>query len=78
MKGHLVMAAYADTGALTVSCPHCAAEPGQPCTKPDGRVGKVPCVDRIAAADLSAGTDKKGNATLPVDYSEPRRPQEAS
>ena len=78
MTGRAVLAAYTDTGALTVPCGHCGAEPDQPCTKPDGRISRVPCVDRIAAADISSDTDKKGwisNPTLPVDYSEPRRPR---
>lgn len=69
MRGRAVLAAYADTGAADIPCPHCAAEQGQPCVQPDGRVSRVPCVGRIAAADL---------APTAVDYSEPRRPREGS
>lgn len=53
MKGRAVLAAYADTGADAIACPHCDAEPGEPCRKPDGRVSRVPCVARLAAADLA-------------------------
>lgn len=74
MTGRAVLAAYRDTGAAKLPCPHCEAEPGQPCTKPDGRISRVPCVDRIAAADLGPTT----SATPVVDFSEPRRPREAS
>lgn len=72
MTGRAVLAAY--TGALAVPCGHCGAEPDQPCTKPDGRISRVPCVDRIAAADIASSI----SSTLTVDYSEPRRPREAS
>lgn len=65
---HVVLAAYRDTGALAITCPHCATEPGQPCTKPDGRVSKVPCVARIANADLAPTIA----VTAVVDFSEPR------
>ncbi|OBI08633.1 hypothetical protein A5715_00620 [Mycolicibacter heraklionensis] len=81
MTGRAVTAAYTDTGANEISCPHCGAEPGQACVKPDARISKVPCVGRIAAADLFIDTGKKGHlqdAAVPVDYSEPRRPREAS
>ncbi|GFG71847.1 zinc finger domain-containing protein [Mycolicibacter senuensis] len=73
MTGRAVMAAYTDTHAGEITCPHCGATAGQPCAKPDGRVSKVPCVDRIAAADLTPST-----GSTPVDFSEPRRPTEAS
>lgn len=56
MTGRAVMAAYQDTGAANIPCPHCAAQPGRPCTKPDGRISKVPCVDRLTAADLTPTT----------------------
>lgn len=74
MTGRAVLAAYNDTGALTVRCGHCGAEAGQPCTKPDGRVSKVPCVDRIAAADLTPITEVTAVQSA-VDYSEPRHPK---
>ncbi|BBY33366.1 hypothetical protein MMIN_14270 [Mycolicibacter minnesotensis] len=68
--GHVVLAAYRDTGAWDVPCPHCEADPGAPCTKADGRVSRVPCVGRLATADLAPTT---------VDFSEPRHtPREAS
>lgn len=76
-KGRAVWPAYRDTGSLAVPCVHCAAEPGRPCVKADGRVSKVPCIDRLASADLSGGvrsrTDTLTTSTTPaVDYSEPR------
>lgn len=57
--------AYADTGALDTDCPNCAAPRNQWCTKADGRVRRVPCVDRTVAsvAVTTAGT--------PRDFSEP-------
>lgn len=72
MKGRAVPAAYTDTGALNVACSHCGAEPGSPCAKADGTVSRVPCVDRLVAADLARTT----SASPVVDYSEPRHPQE--
>lgn len=59
--------AYADTGALDISCPNCAAEPGHWCTKPDGRVRRVPCVQR-AAAGVDTGD---GRPYAPRDFSQP-------
>lgn len=77
MRGRAVLAAYADTGANEITCPHCEAEPDHPCTKSDGRVSRVPCVDRLAAADLSGARSRTDTLTTPVvDYSEPRHPQE--
>lgn len=73
MTGRAVLAAYRDTGAMNITCPHCDGEPGQPCTKPTGDISRVPCVARLAAADLAPTT----SLTTAVDYSEPRRPQEA-
>ena len=67
--GHIVLAAYRDTGAWEVTCLHCGANPGAPCTKAGGRVSLVPCVGRLATADLPP---------TPVDFSQPRHPKEAS
>jgi hypothetical protein len=47
-----IWAAYSDTGALEVTCPHCDAGPGQWCTRDDGRVRRVPCIARTAATGL--------------------------
>jgi hypothetical protein len=55
--------AYRDTGTLDIACPHCDATPGTFCTRPDGRVRRVPCIDRIAAS--GAVPDVR-------DYTEPR------
>lgn len=41
--------AYQDTGALAVDCPHCGATPGVWCSRPDGRLRRTPCLDRITA-----------------------------
>ncbi|ORB84677.1 hypothetical protein B1987_13710 [Mycobacterium kansasii] len=68
-RGKAIWAAYGDTGALEVACPNCSADQGHWCTKPDGRVSRVPCVSRAAAASLTvAHTDKYR------DFSEPRHP----
>lgn len=77
-KGRAIWQAYSDTGALAIACPHCAAEPGNWCTKPDGRVSRVPCVDRIAATAAIAPVIHLPTtaATAPADFSEPRHPHE--
>jgi len=64
-KGRPIWQAYADTGALEMSCPHCRAEPGQWCSRDDGRVRRVPCVARAAAPGVVAGAGR------PRDFSEP-------
>ena len=51
-RGRAVLPAYSDTGALAVACTNCGAEAGQVCVKDDGRLSRVPCVARLAAADL--------------------------
>lgn len=71
VKGRAVSAAYSDTGSLQVACPHCGAEPGQWCTKSDGRVSKVPCVGRLAACTAVIAPITR-MADVPVDFSEPR------
>lgn len=68
MKG-AIWAAYNDTGALEVACTNCGAEKGRWCTKPDGRVSRVPCVARAADASLIAPDPRQ-----PRDFSEPRTP----
>jgi hypothetical protein len=45
--GRPIWAAYNDTQALTIDCPHCTAQTGQWCTRTDGRVRRTPCLDRI-------------------------------
>jgi hypothetical protein len=68
MKG-AIWKAYADTCALEVTCPHCGAEPGQWCTKSDGRVRRVPCVDR---AESGIVTDS--GKPYARDFTEPIHP----
>jgi hypothetical protein len=63
-----IWAAYNDTGALEVTCPHCAAEPGKWCSRNDGRVRRVPCVDRAAA-----GVDTGDGRPYARDFSQPTR-----
>ena len=41
------------TGTLSIACSNCGAQPENWCTTPDGRVRRVPCVDRIATASLA-------------------------
>ncbi|MEX3644325.1 zinc finger domain-containing protein [Mycolicibacterium porcinum] len=78
-KGRAIWQAYSDTGALAIACPHCAAEPDKWCTKPDGRVSRVPCVDRIAATAVIAPVIHlpvaiPDNPNRSTDFSEPRHP----
>ncbi len=61
--------AYSDTGALTVACPHCGAEQGMWCTTSYGRVARVPCVARIAAAAITIPAEQPQHR----DSSEPTR-----
>lgn len=51
MKPRPIWAAYNQTGALDVNCPHCGAEHGQWCTRDDGRLGRIPCIARMSASD---------------------------
>lgn len=78
-RGRAIWQAYSDTNALAIPCTNCQAEKGIWCTKPDGRVSKVPCVARIAAADLTAHQIESESASLStpaLDFSEPRRPHD--
>lgn len=75
---HVVMRAYTDTGALNIPCPHCDAQTDEPCTKPTGRVSRVPCVARIANADIPLHEAVDNLSPPPVDFGEPRHPREAS
>lgn len=71
-KPRPIWAAYAAVGALAVSCPTCGAERGQWCSKPDGRVGRIPCVARTAATGIVAGDGDTSR-----DFSEPLHGAEA-
>lgn len=68
-SGKAIWAAYSDTGALEVTCGHCGAQPGQWCSRDDGRVRRVPCVERAADGGLIATDSRKHH-----DFSEPRHP----
>lgn len=74
-KGRAVLAAYQDTGALAVSCGHCTARPGNPCTKADGRISRVPCFGRLADAGLMP-PGVVGEYQNSHDFSEARHPRE--
>ncbi|WP_431523743.1 zinc finger domain-containing protein [Mycobacterium shigaense] len=67
MSKRPVLAAYTDTGALDVSCPHCDAQPGQWCVTDDGRPRRVPCVARVCAG----GTIPAAGPSAGRDYAEP-------
>lgn len=69
MRG-AIWAAYSDTDALSTSCPNCGALPGRWCTKPDGRVRRIPCVARATAA---IGTGD-GKPYIARDFSLPTYP----
>lgn len=80
-KGRAIWAAYNDTGALGIDCPHCDAEKGTWCTKDDGRVARVPCVDRIAATAAVSPVARLPSTVhdepvTTTDFSEPRHPNE--
>lgn len=69
MKG-AIWRAYADTGALRIDCPNCRAERDRWCTQPDGRVRRVPCVERATATAVFA-VDREDRYR---DFSEPTHP----
>lgn len=66
-KQRAIWAAYNDTGSLNVDCPNCGAEPKQWCTKPDGRVRRIPCIERSTATAIV--TIERDSAYR--DFSEP-------
>jgi hypothetical protein len=68
-QGRAIWAAYNDVDALSVTCTNCGAQKGQWCTRPDGRVRRVPCVER-AAASIGSGDGRPHSR----DYSEPTHP----
>ncbi|WP_425320601.1 zinc finger domain-containing protein [Mycobacterium alsense] len=61
-----IWAAYNDTDALSTKCTNCGALPGHWCTRPDGRVRRIPCVER-SAAGIGSGDGKP----YARDFSEP-------
>lgn len=66
MKG-AIWRAYADTGALRTDCPNCGAERNKWCTKPDGRVRRIPCIERATTtAAVIVGREDRHR-----DFSEP-------
>ena len=67
MNAPPIWAAYA--GARDIPCPTCGAEPASWCTRGDGRVGRVPCIARLAAAEHPESDDDS-----PTDFSEARHP----
>lgn len=71
MRG-AIWAAYSDTDALSSACTNCGAQEGHWCTRPDGRIRRVPCVAR-SAASIGSGN---GRPYAPRDFSEPARPPE--
>lgn len=62
--------AYSDTGALQINCPICGAERGKWCNKPDGRVRRIPCIERATAA-ASAAAVTVNREDRHRDFSEP-------
>ena len=65
MSNRAIWQAYKDTGTLDIGCPHCGATPGVWCTRDDGRVRRVPCVERLASSGVVDNV---------IDFSEPRHP----
>jgi hypothetical protein len=68
MTGRPVRQAYQDTGAWEISCPHCAAAPGQWCTREDGQTRRAPCVARVVAG----GVVPSSGPSLGHNFSDPR------
>lgn len=75
-----IWTAYNDTGALRIECPRCGARRNKWCTKPDGRVRRIPCIERATATavvtvdredryrDFSEPLhEKKSPMTTPID-----------
>lgn len=69
MTNRPIWQAYNDTGALEVSCPHCGAQPGHWCTRDDGNVRRIACVDR-ATSGFAAGNGK----FYARDFTQPSHP----
>lgn len=74
-----IWAAYNAVGALEVPCPTCSAPVSIWCTREDGKVRRLPCIARAAAAGgpearatSTAGAGQQVQAVAPVDFSEPR------
>lgn len=60
--------AYDDTGALQIDCPHCGATVNQWCTRSDGRVRRIPCIERAASTAVVT------TSRYARDFSEPIHP----
>lgn len=70
-QGKAIWQSYADTGALEIGCPHCGAAPNEWCTRSDGGVRRVPCIDRATATASVAAPSRYVR-----DFTEPVHPQE--
>lgn len=71
-QGRPIWQAYNDVDALSTTCTNCGAQQGQWCTRPDGRVRRVPCVAR-SAASIGSGDGKPYGER---DFSQPIHPSE--
>lgn len=71
MKG-AIWRAYSDTGALRIDCPNCGATRNKWCTRPDGRVRRVPCVERATttAAVAVSREDRYRDFSQPLHQSD--------
>lgn len=69
-NGRAIWQAYSDVGALDIACPHCGAQPKQWCTRDDGRVRRIPCIER---ATSTAVVDAPQSRYI-RDFSEPAHP----
>lgn len=71
-SGEAIWAAYSDVDPA-LPCPNCGADAGVWCSRPDGRVRRVPCVarPRVDAVVAEAEPDV-------LDFGEPRHPRGAA
>ncbi|OBK89457.1 hypothetical protein A5649_13480 [Mycolicibacter heraklionensis] len=74
-SGEAIWAAYADVDSA-LPCPNCAADPGVWCSRPDGRVRRVPCVARPRVSEASPAQCADDAPDPPVDFGEPRHQRE--
>lgn len=69
--------------AITRDCSRCGAPAGTWCSKPDGRLARIPCLVRAKSASSDWAKSARasgagGNEVAVVDFSEPRYTSEAS
>lgn len=62
-----IVAAYEQSGAFDIPCPHCGADIGVVCTRPDGRVRRAPCVARCRISSPAVGSSDPEHDSEPAE-----------